>query len=503
MKMNYGRFVHLAFASFLALGILTLVLISLSRDAAAWRDDGSMVQPVLTAGASTPLQPVLSANNYPNCRFGVGERYNSVMSYPVSSLNLGWYVDWRTQTNPPRPGGAEYVQMLHVITGGNYSPSGVTLAGRIAANPGALWLIGNEPDCIHQDNVLPQDYARAYHDAYTFIKGHDPTARVSAGGIVQPTPLRMQYLDIVLDTYASRYGKPLPTDVWNIHTYILREKRGDYGCDIPPGISADTGELYEWWDSDRLDIFKARILAFRRWMGQHGYRDTPLYITEYGSLLPYYDFVYEHDGVRFDEARARDFMYGTFDFLGTASDSNLGHRADENRLVQRWLWYSLDDIIDYGGALFNKDTLAMLQLGTDFGAYTGAISPTVDLLAVDVGQTPPVPYAPTGTVTITLLAHVSNVGNVAVTQPVTVRLLDGEGHRIGSDQVMSGTMAGCAEVKEVALAWPNVSLGARVVQAVVDPEGEINEANEGNNVVVGMVLVAKNQAFLPLALRQK
>jgi hypothetical protein len=510
-EVAWGRAARLVFAGLLALGILAVLLIPRRAGAGAREDDKSIVQPVFAAGASALAQAVSGTDSYPNCRFGVGERYRPVMSYDVSALNLGWYVDWGTQTNPPRPGGAEYAQMLHV-DGSSFSPSGSTLAARIAANPGALWLIGNEPDCIYQDNVPPQEYAQAYHDAYTFIKGHDSTAAVSAGGIVQPTPLRMQYLDIVLDTYSSLYGEPLPTDAWNIHTYILREAsctkypNSCWGAEIPPGIAADAGMLYTLDDTDDLDIFQQRIEQFRQWMRGQGYRDTPLLITEYGTLLPYYDpdsLFYDSEGNPFDEERARDFMYGTFDFLLTANDPDMGYPADENRLVQRWLWYSLDDTVEYGGALFDRLTLDMMQLGADFGAYTGAISPTVDLFAVDVGQMAPVPYSPANAVTLTLRARVSNVGNVAITQPVTIRFLDGQGHQIGSDQVISETMAGCAALVEVTMAWPDVTPGAHAVHVVVDPEDVVTEGSEGNNEIYGVVLVAKEQVFLPLIARKR
>jgi hypothetical protein len=363
-----------------------------------------------------------------------------------------------------------------------------------------LWLIGNEPDSIYQDNVLPQDYAQAYHDAYTFIKGHDPTARVSAGGIVQPTPLRMEYLDIVLDAYDSLYGEPLPTDAWSIHSFILRERScavypdSCWGAEIPPGIAADEGMVYELDDTDRLDIFQDRIVQFRQWMRDQGYRDKPLIITEYGTLVP-------HSYEGWDEERGRVFMYGTFDFLLIADDPDLGCPTDENRLVQRWLWYSLDDT-SYGGPLFDPMTLEMLPMGAYFGAYTGAISPTVDLVAVDVGQIGPAPFSPQDPVTVTLRMRVSNVGNVGITQPVTIRFLDSEGHQIGSDQVIGEAMAGCAEVEEITMVWPSVSPGAHVVRAVVDPEDQVSEESEGNNEVQGLVLVAKEQSFLPLLTRQ-
>jgi hypothetical protein len=318
----------------------------------------------------------------------------------------------------------------------------------------------------------------------------------------------MEYLDIVLDTYLSLYGEALPTDAWHIHSFILREASCDvyehcWGSEIPPGINADSGEMYEIWEADDLDIFRARILAFRGWMRERGYRDEPLYITEYGSLWPYYDspFVTNDGQDVFDEARAARFLTSTFDLLLSASDSTIGYRADQNRLVQRWLWYSLDGM-DYGGALFDKDTVVSRPLGIDFADYTGAISPGVDLLAVEVGQAGPIPFSPTDTATVTLEVRISNAGNVAVTEPFTVRLLDGEGETI-DDIVISNTLAGCAATWMDTVTWPNLAPGAHAVRVVVDPEDGIREADETNNEVNGVALVAEVQSFLPLITRDR
>jgi hypothetical protein len=489
-----------ASAGLLALGTLALTLLLLGNETRAWEGHGQNgAQPRLTTHAVTQVPSAGYTSPYTNCRFGVGQAHQPLISYDVASLNVGWYVDWKTQLSPSRPGGVEYVQMLRMVGPTSYSPSGSALADRIAANPGALWLVGNEPDCIYQDNVLPQNYAQAYHHAYFFIKSHDPTARVAVGGIVQPTPLRMQYLDIVLSSYVSLYNEPLPTDAWHIHTFILREADCDvypgecWGSEIPPGISADHGMMYDLEDTDNLNIFQERIVQFRQWMRDRGYQNTPLIITEYGTLVP-------HSYQGWDEERGKVFMYGTFDFLLTANDPGLGYPADENRLVQRWLWYSLDDTA-YGGTLFDPSTLDLLPMGAYFGAYTGAISPTVDLLAVDVGQATPIPLAPAGAATITLQARVSNVGNVPTAGSVTVRFLDGEGQQIGSDQAISTAVAGCATVEEITLVWPDVAPGSHVVQVVVDPEDVVSEGNEGNNEISGVVFVAKTHAFLPLITR--
>jgi len=491
------RFILAILLTLLALGVVAIFVDRNSANAQKM----TLVAPWFGVGGRNFVSALTaSAGSYPNCRFGVGQSRNVITSYDISLINPGWYVNWSTHISPPKPGGIEFAQMLHVA-GTTYLPSPSVLAGRVAANPGSLWLVANEPDCIFQDNVLPQEYAQAYHDAYIFIKEQDPTARVAVGGIVQPTPLRIEYLNIVLDTYAALYGEPLPTDAWHIHSFILREAScavypdSCWGSEIPPGIDDDHGMLYKPEDTDRLDIFQDRIVQFRQWMRDRGYRNKPLIITEYGTLFPHH-----YEG--WDEERGRIFMYGTFDFLLTAKDPDLGYPPDENRLVQRWLWYSLDDT-GYGGTLFDPVTHDLLPMGTYFGDYTATISPTVDLFAVDVKQVGPVPRSLTRSVTVTLRARVSNIGNVALVQPFTIRFLYGEGAPIVSDQVVSGTIRGCAAVRTFTIAWPDVTPGAHLVQVLVDPFDDIDEAKENNNKAYGVVMVANSQAFLPLANRER
>jgi hypothetical protein len=248
--------------------------------------------------------------------------------------------------------------------------------------------------------------------------------------------------------------------------------------------------LYELEQTDNLDIFEQRIVQFRQWMRNHGYQEKPLLITEYGTLMP-------HQFEGWDEERARVFMYGTFDFLLSADDTSLGYPADENRLVQHWTWYSLDDS-SYGGTLFDRITLDLLPLGTYFGDYTSELSPTVDLFAVDVGQAGPVPHSPTETVTITLRARISNVGNVPVTQPLTVRFFDDTYVQIGSDQIISETVAGCGQMQTITMTWTDVPPGAHSIRVVVDPMAQISEGNEDNNEALGTVLVAETKTLLPL-----
>ena len=106
-------------------------------------------------------------------------------------------------------------------------------------------------------------YAWAYHDLYMAIKGWDPTARVSAGGIIQATPLRLQYMDRVWDEYQSRYGERMPVDVWNIHAFVLREGRNSWGADIPAGIDVQTGIWYSIADNKNFNIAAGHIHRYQ------------------------------------------------------------------------------------------------------------------------------------------------------------------------------------------------------------------------------------------------
>ena len=339
-----------------------------------------LFRPGLALGAGGASSSSLYAS--PLDRFGVNvvTRYGRVTDYDLARLGARWYTDWWYAPSPARPGGIEYVQL--VSSSNALDPAYQdALAQAVANNPGALWLIGNEPDQRSQDNLLPEDYARAYHEMYLFIKERDPSARLSAGGIVQPTPLRLQWLDRALHAYWQLYGTEMPVDVWNIHNQILREDSNPDtgGCGIPPGFDDDHGELYGVYDNASGDIFKQHILAFRSWMRSHGQREKPLIISEYGVLMPssylgggdpeYGDMVVER------------YMEETFDYLLTATDDQLGCPADGNRLVQRWAWFSLNGKIfdwetyeGYNGALYDwrypSYPGVITTFGEAYGAYT-------------------------------------------------------------------------------------------------------------------------------------
>ncbi len=282
-------------------------------------------------------------------RWCVGVPRGPISRYNIQPLRLGWYLDWRARPDPPRPGGLEYAQMVR-LRGGVLRPDRTAIAAIARANPGSLWLIGNEPDVKWQDNVEPAVYARLYHEAYTAIKAADPSAVVAAGGVAQPTPLRLRYLDAVLMAYREQFGVEMPADAWHVHNFILREERGSWGVEIPPGLPDHRGMLYEVDDCDNLEAFRRQIWDFRRWMAARGFRDRPLIVSEYGIPMP--------EDYGFPPERVIRFLRGTFEFFLTAFDPSLGDPADGHRLVQRWCWYSLDALdTDYPqGRLLDPQT---------------------------------------------------------------------------------------------------------------------------------------------------
>jgi hypothetical protein len=494
------------------------------------------------------LWPFVAAGqtSFINCRFGFAAVWGDPSDYSdIDRLHAGWYHHFRTELDPTPPEGMEHVQVIRLHQSkespcGAYttpytytlrSPPGgwTTLGTHVENNEGSLWLIGNEMDrrdwesdgaCDGQDEMLPSVYAVAYHELYHAIKGWDPTAKVAIGGVIQATPLRLQYLDMILDEYQTRYGEKIPVDVWNVHGFILREESGSSGADIPPGISATQGKLYRTKDNDNMSLFKQQIVAFRQWMAEKGERNKPLIVTEYGiNMSPDLE---DEDGNDFDAVRVRNFMYATFDyFLGSESvDTSLGYPPDENRLVQRWNWYSLDDDEEnqwgqiYNGNLFDSGRYPLADpkpkginfFGEQWEIYitdpSRVPAPHVNLLPARIFSNPATPYSPTDPITLTLKAEIANSGSKAVEGSFVVRFYEGPpppgvGNQIGTYQTISN-LCGCGGAETVEVTWANVSPGAHQVYVVVDAEGTIPESNEDDNTGSGVILVATNRILLPL-----
>ncbi|CAN5424741.1 hypothetical protein BH10CHL1_BH10CHL1_06970 [soil metagenome] len=450
----------------------------------------------------------------PQERFGVNfdsDAGAKIDDYNVAQLKAHWYLDYTFRTTPAHPNNMQYVQMIRTNLWHSQSFT-QTVGAAIAANLGALWIVGNEPDRAGQDGLTPDQYAMFYHDIYTFIKQRDPTSRVAVGAVVQGTPIRLHYLTLVLDEYQQRYGSPLPTDVWTVHGFILPEcnKEGCWGASIPPGLEAfeDEGIQYTVGDHNNLEIFEQHIVAFRQWMADHGYHEKPLIVSEYGILLsPLHGFPY---------SAVRKFMLGTFDYFLNTVDNTLGYPADENRLVQSWSWFSLNspayDIntgLGFNGNLFDPNTKQLEPLGQDFATCTANLTKEyVDLSLTDL-QVMPAMVLTTNTSTVTVQANLINNGGIAA-QQVTVQLwlIDAQGTRtLAAENTPMATLApGCAPLR-VTLQWQPkaLDLGHYMLALEVQASNANQEANPTDNLLQQPFLILDqlpgNTLYLPLISR--
>jgi hypothetical protein len=112
-------------------------------------------------------------------------------------------------------------------------------------------------------------------------------------------------------------------------------------------------------------LFIEHIQRMRTWMKNHGQQDKPLIISEYGVLQPLYE--------GFTSDRINDYMMATFNYLLFAKDPTLGYPADENRLVQRWAWFSLNTPMGsnggdggWNGNLFDPATHQITSMGLNY-----------------------------------------------------------------------------------------------------------------------------------------
>jgi hypothetical protein len=296
-------------------------------------------------------------------RFGVSGDSLNVAAAHAKGLPFGVFLNWWVEKDPPAPDGISFWQMVRVSEDGPVL-SWEVIGEMVSAQPNSIWIVGNEPDIMWQDNVTAEKYAEIYHDVYTFIKEKDPDAKVAIGGVGQPTPLRRAYLDVVLNTYKSSYQQPMPVDIWTVHNFILREEAGSWGVGIPPGMEETSGKLYEIEDHTNLEIFRQNLIDFRAWMAERGYGDRPLAVTEIGVLHPS-DFGFPPEIVA-------EFMVGAFDILASVANDT-GLPEDDGRLVQWWFWYSVYDKFDFPtGNLYEPENGRLTPLGEVFARYVSA-----------------------------------------------------------------------------------------------------------------------------------
>lgn len=478
----------------------------------------------------------------PNCRYGLAIEPDDGLPRTqeidwLPTFGSGWYIDFGTEpASKETPYSAEHVNLIRLSqnkdSNGNrldaykYKPSANALRQMVSTHKGQLWLIGNEVDRVHaQDDIFPQLYAKAYHEIYHLIKNADPTAQVANSGLVEVTPGRLQYLDIVWDTYFDLYGQPMPVDVWNAHIYILPERQPNgepsmmasiaLGTDINLGIFQNRGTLvpacenpydntYCNAEQDSIPIFQKQIKDMRRWMKEHGQQNKPLIITEYSLLFPYYSengCVEDEYGNCFTQQRVSNYMMETMDWMSSQKNYSLGFAGDDYKLVQQWLWFSAySDGVGHASNFLKHNypshpagtSSQMTLVGQTYKDIIASAPSKTDLL---IERT----FANHDAGVVTLGADIRNAGNIPLVSPVKISFYANSAQTDLIGQVtLNPVLNGCArDVATVTTTWTPPHAGVNQFWVKVDSGNQISEMNEMNNGKSGLVIESPSQVWIP------
>ncbi len=483
-----------------------------------------------------------------NCRYGIISGYD--LEQHVARIGAGWHLDFNPPRFSPATGNnAEFAQTLLVFQNktedGQYLPGYRTavpldadFAAYIRANTGDLWLIGNEVDrgpnpdknWSGQGDMYPHVYAQAFHEVRTFIKQHDPTARIAISALVQVTPGRLQYLDKVWQAYQQRYGAPMPVDVWNMHVYVLPEVEPDgitpngiasvaVGTDPTLGKRSSGGspqactdpDVYCYAEHDSIEIFNEQVLAMRRWMKAHGQQQKPLILSEFSLLFPNIEegetcFLQDEYGNCFTPNRVTSYMTKAFNYLNTLKNEDLGYALDGNRLVQQWAWFSVfTDTVGTVSNILESDQQTLSQVGKAYQQKVFTEPPTVNLVVEDIPRVYATVDKTTEKATANLRVTFRNNGNTAINKPFNVTFyLDPGRTKPFATVPISETVRGCAtNVYTAEFAWPSLKPGVYFYWLALDSGGVIAETPAGpsDNLGFGLVVVHSKGSYMPLMMR--
>ena len=476
------------------------------------------------------------AETAPNCRYGVSAFDRKFLT----QLRVGWIQNFGREAPANLPGDIEYTAMVNVRQDIQRDENGHTverystyrifppldeLEDLLAAYPGRMWIVGNEPDrAIHQDDTQAHVYAMAYHEVYHFIKGRDPSAQVATAGLVGVTPGRRQYLDLVWESYRSRFGGAMPVDVWTFHDYTMAEVFPDgrwsyagkaLGTDLELAMLDAEGHasrcsrenVHCMAEHDSIDAFEEQVVAMRRWMKEHGQQDKPLVLTEFGLLYPYQVVngnctTQDENGQCFTPQRSADFMVKAYEYLENAKDPDLGYALDDNRLVQQWMWFSMPwpaPEAEWNPSLLANVGLSELTIvGQTHIAEINKRPLELNLL-FKPGNAGSVQAARVGQ-PVTLSIQVYNNGNTTVNGPVQVTFYADAGRTrpIGTATIPPG-IRGCARrAYRASVVWNEaLAPGTYPYWVTVDPNNSIPESNNLDNYADGILVVSVEQLYLP------
>lgn len=479
-----------------------------------------------------------------NCRYGVAALGPQQIAR-VDDLNSGAYLDFNhygdlspgaqympyVRVNEDKNGSTylgTYSTVPSIETANPNSPS--SLLYWLIQRPGQNWTIGNEVERTFQGDTHAEVYAQAYHDVREYIKQYDPTARTTISGLVQVTPIRLAYLDAFWEAHIDLFGHPPEVDTWSLHIYILPEVTPagvpNNIASIPVGMEhlislakRESGgnpaqcpldEVYCFAEHDDMTVFAEQVMDMRTWMYQHGERNKPLVLSEYSILYPYEQdagscFIQDEYGNCFTPPRVQAFMDASLDYLENATSPTLGYPLDGNRLVQQWVWFSINNTDNAGSVsnLYEDNINTIRPLGASYRDSAAAAAGFVNLLGEQAAQI----FASTdgsGTADVDIWAAFRNNGNNHITEPFEVTF-----YRNAALTNVIGVynfepepeVAGCGNRDYRAnTMWNDLAPGVHRFWAKIDAGNDIGESSEGDNVVIGRVFVDGDPLFLPINL---
>ena len=466
---------------------------------------------------TTELESITRLDQF--CHFGINNPYPFSNDYDMTLLGADSYVNWSVNPEPLEPQNYEHIKVIRTwgdetdVLDLRYETTIANLPAQIAAYPGGIWIVGNEPDTTYetQDNLIPEVYAQRFLEISAIIRGYDPEALVGFAPIVQPSPARIYYLErVVAEMNSLLEGTEITIsstfDLWTIHAFLLNET-GGWGTGLPTGVDlSDLDgdhqplELDYRYDTHSIVLFSELIINFRQWVYDQGLGDKPLWITEYGSLMPT-SIVPESETI--------EYMIDTFDFLLSSKNPVSGYALDDNRLVQKWFWYSLNESIDtFGGTLFDRELSQETNIGLNFRQYdpdpTMVLQKPPDLIPVAIESISPIRYAPDG-ILVDYLVTIRVRNNVSADHKSNflVSLFD-------SNDVLLGTASGstmrCAGDGFGTLVVTGIAPGSELFDLKISVESsDLTDINLDNNTITisdGTAFIGvPDMLFLPAILK--
>lgn len=288
-----------------------------------------------------PISRISASELYPNPikRFGADIEICSKMDLQdiailENEVKAGWFMNWNL-SQWENYGGTYTIEHTPLVgvwkNFKNYGEFKTDLEAELAKSPdsykdGTVWIIGNE---IGYTPGVEEDSPGAYVDKFVKYRGFINQFAQEKGksgyrfamGSVFPLDkyhkgekgtkiTGIDYVERVLETYKNENGQTkMPVDVFTIDPF-----------NFPPASPTSDQRL------------ENQIKAFRKMMQEKGYKESELWIKEWGNLWHegYPDTSVEN-GAKYVEDSVKLFL--------SLTDGQTGLSKDDNRLVQRWSWF--------------------------------------------------------------------------------------------------------------------------------------------------------------------